>query len=269
MIILDYIISYNGMVYNHTKSNYPNEKEFASHTHNKYEILYFISGEVDCIIGNRRRTLSPGELVIIPSLFVHHIEIMGTSPYERIVLNFDHSGADDDVLKKIFSTPRIIGTQNTPLIAGVFDRLKHYSKLFSDDERQVLFYNILTELLYLLHNTLTTQTQAITFDGYGTTTRKVIKYINNHLFEISDIDDMCKKLFISRTYIHKIFLNSLGISPMKYIKSKRLIAAREMIRLGEKPTQVASKVCYNDYTTFFRAYKNYFGYSPGEKETKK
>ena len=61
---MDYIISYNGLVYNHAKSETPNEKEFAAHTHNKYEILYFVSGEVDCVIGNMRRTLNPGSYPI-------------------------------------------------------------------------------------------------------------------------------------------------------------------------------------------------------------
>ena len=266
---MDYIISYNGLVYNHTKSDIPNEKEFASHTHNKYEILYFLSGEVDCIIGNMRRTLSPGEMVLIPSLYVHHIEIMGNKPYERIVLNFDRSSADEELLKKVFSTPKIIDTKSFPYIAGVFDRFKTYSSIFADDERQILFYSILTELIYLTYNALNTESGAVTFDGYSSAARKAIKYINKNLFEITDIEDMCKNLFISKAYLHYVFLNSLGMSPMKYIKCKRLIAAREMIRLGEKPTNVAQKVCYNDYTTFFRAYKSYFGYSPTDTEQKK
>ena len=54
---------------------------------------------------------------------------------------------------------------------------------------------------------------------------------------------------------------------MKYIKTKRLLAAREMIRIGEKPTNVYLKVKYNDYTTFFRAYKEFFGYSPSDTAT--
>lgn len=259
---MDYIISYNGLVYNHTKSDIPKEKEFTSHTHNKYEILYFMSGEVDCVIGNMRRTLSPGEMVLIPSLYVHHIEITGNKPYERIVLNFDRSSANGELLKKVFSTPKIIDTKSFPYIAGVFDRFKNYSNIFADDERQILFYSILTELIYLTHNALNTESGAVTFDGYIPAARKAIKYINRNLFEITDIEAICKNLFISKAYLHKVFLNSLGMSPMKYIKSKRLIAAREMIRLGEKPISVAQKVCYNDYTTFFRAYKSYFGYSP-------
>ncbi|MBQ2033045.1 MAG: helix-turn-helix transcriptional regulator, partial [Alistipes sp.] len=74
------------------------------------------------------------------------------------------------------------------------------------------------------------------------------------------IDKICSELYISRAYLHKLFTATLGTSPMKYIKTKRLLAAREMIRIGEKPTNMYLKVKYNDYTTFFRAYRDFFGY---------
>ena len=256
---MDYIISYNGLVYNHTKSDIPNEKEFSAHTHNKYEILYFMSGDVDCVIGNVRRTLKPGEMVLIPSLYVHYIDIIGTSPYERIVLNFDRSGADEKTINNIFSSPKIIDARKSPMLSGIFERLMNYSSIFADSERQILFYNILTELLYLIYHELQSETTSTSFDKFGKALQKSINYINDHLFEITDIEALCQELFISRAYIHKIFNNTLGMSPMKYIKTKRLISARELIRLGEKPSNVAAKVGFNDYTTFFRSYRRYFG----------
>ena len=221
-----------------------------------------MSGDVDCVIGNMRRTLRPGEMVLIPSLYVHYIDIIGMSPYERIVLNFDRSSADNEILKQVFASPQIIDTVRFPMLSDIFERLINYSKIFTDKERQILFYNILTELLYLTHNAQNSETGSASFDGYSKAFQKTIKYINNHLFDITDIDTLCQELFISRTYLHRVFGNSLGMSPMKYVKTKILIAAREMIRLGEKPTNVAKKVCFNDYTTFFRAYRRYFGYSP-------
>ena len=67
---------------------------------------------------------------------------------------------------------------------------------------------------------------------------KIITYIDQHLFILESIDEICGELYISRAYLHKLFTATLGTSPMKYIKTKRLLAAREMIRIGEKPTNV-------------------------------
>ena len=38
--------------------------------------------------------------------------------------------------------------------------------------------------------------------------------------------------------------------------------ARELLRQGQKPTDICSACGYRDYTTFYRAYTSYFGHSP-------
>jgi methylphosphotriester-DNA--protein-cysteine methyltransferase len=39
---------------------------------------------------------------------------------------------------------------------------------------------------------------------------------------------------------------------------------RELLRQGKKPTEVFSSCGYQDYSTFYRAYLQFFGYSPKE-----
>ena len=52
------------------------------------------------------------------------------------------------------------------------------------------------------------------------------------------------------------------MTPAKYILSKRMLKAQKMIHRGEKPTAVYIKCGFDDYATFFRNYKKYFGYPP-------
>ncbi|MBE7034478.1 MAG: helix-turn-helix domain-containing protein, partial [Ruminococcaceae bacterium] len=62
-----------------------------------------------------------------------------------------------------------------------------------------------------------------------------------------------------------LFSEHLEITPKKYINTKRLILAQKKIRQGEKPTQIYPKCGFSEYSTFWREYKNYFGYSPSEE----
>ena len=41
--------------------------------------------------------------------------------------------------------------------------------------------------------------------------------------------------------------------------------ARRLIRRGRRPTDVFTECGFNDYATFFRNYKSYFGYAPSEE----
>ncbi len=213
------------------------------------------------MVGNMRHKLSPGDMVLIPRLHGHYIGILSDKPYERIVLNFDTDCADSTKLSYLFSTPKIISASDT--VRNIFSRYQEYYGIFSGKERNELFKNLLTELIFLLCASAEAS-EPEHFGGYGKLMEKIVNYIDLNLFRLESIDEICGELYISRAYLHKLFISTLGTSPMKYIKTKRLLAAREMIRIGEKPTNVYLKVKYNDYATFFRAYKEFFGYSPSD-----
>ncbi len=258
---MDSYVSFDSFRYAYTKSLKPSRTEFPYHLHKKYEILYFLQGDAECVVGNLRHKLYRGDLVLIPRLHGHYIGILSDEPYERIVLNFDATSADPQKLSFLFSTPKIIKASDN--IKGIFARFQEYYTLFSGEERNTIYKNLLTELLLLL-SVGAESSELETFHGYDKAMERIVNYVDLHLFELENIDEICRELYISRAYLHKLFTATLGTSPMKYIKTKRLLAAREMIRIGEKPTNVYLKVKYNDYTTFFRAYRDFFGYPPSD-----
>ncbi len=260
-VFLDSYLSFDSFRYAYTKSLKPSRTEFPYHLHKKYEILYFIQGDAEFVVGNTRQKLSPGDLVLIPRLHGHYIGILSDKPYERIVLNFDTDCVDGNKVAYLFQTPKIITASKS--VQGIFARYQEYYEIFSGKERNQLFGNLLTELIFLLCASAETS-ELEHFGGYGKLMEKVVNYIDLNLFRLESIDEICSELYISRAYLHKLFIATLGTSPMKYIKTKRLLAAHEMIRIGEKPTNVYLKVKYKDYTTFFRAYKEFFGYSPSD-----
>jgi AraC-like DNA-binding protein len=51
---------------------------------------------------------------------------------------------------------------------------------------------------------------------------------------------------------------------MKYISAKRLEFARQEILNGARFGEAAYKAGFHDYTTFFRAYKSFYGCPPSE-----
>ena len=53
---------------------------------------------------------------------------------------------------------------------------------------------------------------------------------------------------------------------MQYIRSKKVMLAYQKIQSGEKPHAVAEELGFNDYSTFYRAYKSLLGFSPNQKE---
>ena len=92
-----------------------------------------------------------------------------------------------------------------------------------------------------------------------------IKYIDANINAPLNIDAICKNLFISRSHLHHLFIQHLKLTPQKYVLYKRLTSAQMDLRLGHKATDIYTRHGFTDYSTFFRAYKKYFGHAPSKE----
>ena len=99
---------------------------------------------------------------------------------------------------------------------------------------------------------------------------RIIRYINKNLDRELSIQELCDKFYISRAQLCRRFKQSTGTSVGRYISVKRLITAQNLIRQGQKPTEIFAACGYQDYSTFYRAYTHYFGHSPSsERDTQR
>ena len=79
---------------------------------------------------------------------------------------------------------------------------------------------------------------------------------------LSDIGEIANHLFVSESYLFRLFKRELHQTPKKYIREKRLLMAQKMLSEGEKPSRVSECCGFSDYTTFYRNYTAFFGRSP-------
>ena len=76
------------------------------------------------------------------------------------------------------------------------------------------------------------------------------------------LESICEKFYISKSQLNRRFKRVIGSTVWEYVTTKRLILAKELLQNGETPMTVYSKCGFNDYTSFFRAYKSRFFVSP-------
>ncbi len=91
----------------------------------------------------------------------------------------------------------------------------------------------------------------------------MLSYIDSHLgAEKLSSALLSKKFYMSETELNRSFKKSTGLPVGKYINIKRLILARELLKKGMPANEVSLRCGFNDYSTFFRAYKKQFGANP-------
>lgn len=259
-----------GLTVSHTLDDAPQSKQFWLHTHAWTELYCFLSGRGVFHIEGTEYPLEPGDILLMRPAESHYIETDPAFPYERIVVNFDNelfSALDPD---RILTRPllnRSAGTLNRYPMADFPDgsHLDCLRRMTENPQGDRI--GILSELIRLLQmiGKIFDEHQA-QYEPENTLEQQIIQYINRHLEQDISLQTLCDRFYISRAQLSRRFRRATGISVGKYIRFKRLMACRQLILEGEKPTRVCAALGFRDYSSFYRAYTAQFGHSPRQED---
>lgn len=206
--------------YSYRVTEKPQYNEISLHRHEWYEVLYFISGDAECVFEYERKKLFPGDVVLVPPRELHGVEILSDMQYVRFVIDFKRLPVEKEVFE-LFSQPCIINVSANARICEGFYRLQDYADLFSGDMKERIMTGTIAELLYLLY---ATERQNIVRLKESVTPfmSRCLQYIENQLTTLKDIQELCVYFHISRAYLFREFRATMKISPKKYIEIRRL-----------------------------------------------
>lgn len=252
----------------HTLDKHPDAEQFAIHAHEWPEILYCISGSGSYMIEGVQYSMEPHDIFITRPGEMHKLTVDPNVPYERIAIHFSHKfieGADPDKSLLLPFNNRALGQHNKYSLAEDPEGLLRAPfTAFSFKDIPNVKLNLLARLLMFL-------TQ---LDGKYKLTRQqipfpeeqneLLAYVNKHLFDDISVQMAADEMHLSRSQVSRIFQQVTGTSMWKYVTAKRLLAARAMIHRGESANAACTACGFSEYSSFYRAYRSYFGHSPKE-----
>ena len=257
----DYIYEGEELFFKHeTTKNMPKDA-YSTHSHNMYELLYFVSGDATHVIEDRKYKLKRGDLVIIHPSKYHYIQIDSTCDYERYDILFSDKTKNISGLELLDGVPEVINLEEYSMATEIIKKTDFYLKHFSGEDFEKILTSLLSELFYLLSVTPRTEKTDDATVSSATLTR-ALSYINDNLTTLSGVEEVARGCFVTESYLYRLFKSELKQTPLKYITSKRLLLAERMISDKERPTAVYEKCGFSDYTTFYRNYRAFFGRSP-------
>lgn len=259
----EYRFKTRDLYFKHQITRSPACESFSMHTHNMYEILYFISGDATFAIEDKRYKLKKGDLLLIRPLKYHFIQIDSSADYERYDILFDERTLDINNTDRIKDGIEIINILSNPIAADIFKRLDFYASKLSKDDFFSVTLLLIKELFYVVG--IERSQSSVEFSEINSTLSRALKYINDNIFTLKSVSEIAGELFVTESYLYRLFKKELHKSPQKYIKDKRLLAAQSLIQMGELPTEIYERCGFADYTSFYRNYKEYFGYSPSRE----
>lgn len=193
----------------------------------------------------------------------HFLQSESNEKYVRHNILFNEKLLQFDIYDKFPTNLNIIEFDDNENVIQIFEKMDYYCNKLSGDTLRRTLINLIEEVFLniLIKTNATLKNQKLENNSILT---RAIHYIEEHLLEINNIEEICDELYISKSHLHHLFIEHLGISPKKYIITKRLSIAQRKICQGKKTTEVAEKCGFYDYSAFYRAYRKRFGYSPIE-----
>lgn len=236
---------------------------FFRHFHEDYEILFFADVKGEYVIENHKYAISPNDMLLIKPGKYHYLQLTGGN-YERLVINVEPDFLPEGLLKRAFLNGEFFHLEPAGTIASCFRKIIDYRRSFADRELSILIKALLTEALLLIEQ-LDKSENDDEFKHLDEFNSSVIKYIRDNLTSIRSLEQMAAELYVSKSTLYHSFKKAMKISVMQYVRNKKVLHAQKLIRSGIKPTKACTLSGFDDYTTFYRSYKLFFGHSPGEK----
>lgn len=250
-------------VYNHMCHENFDFEFIEPQTHSEFELIFVKSGELNYIIEDRIYNVGENDMIFTKPGMLHRINFLSREKYDRYDILFKADIIFPGVFDKIPEDIDVFYIKKTKRIEEIFKKMDFYCENFTGSALENILTHSIDEIFYnILLSKEYTNERFYTSNALVT---KAIHYIEENLENDLSLENICEELFITKSYLNKLFNRYLRVTPAKYITSKRLIAIQKEIISGEIPTKVFHKFGFLEYSTFYRNYKEYFGYPPSEE----
>lgn len=225
--------------------------------HPHAELVYVIEGSIPITADGCTHTLQAGEIAILFPYVTHSYE---DAPDSRvIIILFDPaSTAFDNTL--ITKKPSCFHTEG-----HVFSSML---------ERAVTMYRsgrVKTALAYLnavIGELLEVLPLEDIAGAAGDVTTQLLSYCAEHYTENITVQSVAKALYISPSYVSKIFSKKLQYSFREYINALRIQKAQSLLRNTRLPImQIMTECGFQNQSSFNRVFRQVCGISPKEYRT--
>lgn len=235
---------------------------FKSHSHNMVEVYYFLRGNARFVVEGNIFPLERGNIIVMASGQTHHLLLEPSAVYERMALLIDTAAVP-------------------PEFENISEQLYEGANLFTLDKREQIWFeesfalitkspddmqkNLVPSLASMVFSLLSTKlTRTIQPKIHDDTIKKTINYINKNLSNELSLEIISNALYISRVSLNRKFREIMGCTVWEYVIRRRIYSVRQRLFLGSNITDAYQKSGFNDYSSFFRAYKKVVGISPSE-----
>lgn len=229
------------------------------HSHKEWEIYINLSGDVSFLVNDNLYPLSRGDIIIAKPNEQHHCVYHSNKTHSLFWILID-STTNTHLDNFPFDS-------NIPNFISLPDNLKDElinicTKLNNTNETkydQILLFFKLIDLIKSNGNINKTDRQNTPQD-----LKQMLRYIDDHINEPILVKDISNALYLSESTIIRRFREYVKMSPLEFIKKKKLVLAAELLKNGNSVLSAGESVGYNDNSYFIEIFKKQYAITPNQ-----
>jgi len=245
-----------------------------------FKLFYFASSDKKFNIGEKIYDCNAGDLFFIPVNEYHYFSnFQETDNHERIVCfiypeYLKNCSSQTTNLCNCFTSVELSGAHKISLNNEEQKHfLYHMTKLSETNAygQDLLDKSNFTKFLLFLNQIYEKHFQKES--GENTLSSNVVKqsnkqidflkaYIHEHITESLSTELLAGLLYLSPTYLCRLFKETTGTTLHKYITAQRITLAKGLLAEGISVTDTCNACGFNDYSNFLKAFTKTVGISP-------
>lgn len=242
------------------KEKHPNDD---AHIHNFYELYMNIDGDVSFAVENRKYDISSGDLILTRNNEFHYC-IYNSDSIHKFFCLWIFADESFEYLLKPFSD---CINNNGNHIHLSNSKKEEFCRLLSsvvkcydtDNSVSVESLNGIVSLLCSLKSIKSNHNQG---NAIPKRLKEILDYIDDNYMGDCSVENICKRFFVSRSTLNRLFSVCLFTSPKNYIQNRRLSNAKRLLD-SKKSVQETYELCgFSDYSHFIQVFKKRFGITP-------
>lgn len=232
-------------------------QEIDLHTHREFELYLNLAGDISFLAENRLYPLTRGDVFLARPGEHHHCVYRSDAPHEYFWILFECE-SNRALLEFLFEDPSLnFISPAEELKAELIDLCFSLSgRDPSDENRFFSFFRLLHILKISAHNPLRPQ-HALPED-----LTRLLSYIEEHLSEPISVAAIAKTLYISESTVERRFKEHLDMTPLDYIRKRKLQRAAQLLRDGSSVLQAGLAAGYADNSHFIKLFRQHYGITP-------
>lgn len=184
-------------------------------------------------------------------------------PWEYYWIGFSGSNANEYLNRTSITNSYVANCKSNSKIPHIILNMCEISKTYNPSCSDDIL--LLKELYSLLYTLIEEFPKPFDYKDkeLHTYIQDALNFINSNYMNNITVQEIADYVNLSRSYLYKMFIKNLGISPQKYLINLRMYKATLLLKSTKLPIgEVANSVGYSDSLLFSKTFSKHFSMSP-------